>query len=219
MYFFEILENIMSDRNLKISDISKMTDIPDSTLRSIINRKNKTVALDVAFKISKGLNIPIEELNNKEDLYYKNTEKKECNKINNIKIGERIKTLREEKGITQDELATKLGYTSRSSIAKIESGKTDISQSKVKEIAEILNTTTSYLIDGTENILTQKDEKDIAKKMDSLIEQIDTQDALMFDGEPLDEESKELLKASLENSLRMAKAIAKQKYTPKKYKK
>mgnify|MGYP006069173695 CR=1 FL=1 len=138
-------------------------------------------------------------------------------KISNIY--ERIKTLREEKGITQDELATKLGYTSRSSIAKIESGKTDISQSKVKEIAEILNTTTSYLMDGNENILNQKDEKDIAKKMDSLIEQIDTQDALMFDGEPLDEESKELLKASLENSLRMAKAIAKQKYTPKKYRK
>ena len=108
-------------------------------------------------------------------------------KISNIY--ERIKTLREEKGITQDELATKLGYTSRSSIAKIESGKTDISQSKVKEIAEILNTTTSYLMDGNENILNQKDEKDIAKKMDSLIEQIDTQDALMFDGEPLDEDS------------------------------
>lgn len=138
-------------------------------------------------------------------------------KISNIY--ERIKTLREEKGITQDELAAKLGYTSRSSIAKIESGKTDISQSKVKEIAEILNTTTSYLMDGNENILNQKDEKDIAKKMDNLIEQIDTQDALMFDGEPLDEESKELLKISLENSLRMAKVIAKQKYTPKKYRK
>ena len=138
-------------------------------------------------------------------------------KISNIY--ERIKTLREEKGITQDELAAKLGYTSRSSIAKIESGKTDISQSKVKEIAEILNTTTSYLMDGNENILNQKDEKDIAKKMDNLIEQIDTQDALMFDGEPLDEESKELLKVSLENSLRMAKVIAKQKYTPKKYRK
>ena len=138
-------------------------------------------------------------------------------KISNIY--ERIKTLREEKGITQDELAAKLGYTSRSSIAKIESGKTDISQSKVKEIAEILNTTTSYLMDGNENILNQKDEKDIAKKMDNLIEQIDTQDALMFDREPLDEESKELLKISLENSLRMAKVIAKQKYTPKKYRK
>ena len=55
--------------------------------------------------------------------------------------------------------------------------------------------------------------------MNIILSQIDTQDALMFDGEPLDEESKELLKASLENSMRMAKALAKQKFTPKKYRK
>ena len=95
----------------------------------------------------------------------------------------------------------------------------NLSKLVITKIAEILNTTPSYLMDGNENILNQKDEKDIAKKMDNLIEQIDTQDALMFDGEPLDEESKELLKISLENSLRMAKVIAKQKYTPKKYRK
>lgn len=47
----------------------------------------------------------------------------------------------------------------------------------------------------------------------------DGKEALMFNGEPLDDESKELLKQSLENSLRMAKVIAKRKYTPKKYRK
>lgn len=62
MEFYKILENIMYEKNMKISDIAKKTNIPDSTLRSILNRKNKTVALDVAFKISKGLNIDIEEL-------------------------------------------------------------------------------------------------------------------------------------------------------------
>ena len=48
-----------------------------------------------------------------------------------------------------------------------------------------------------------------------------SQDGLMFDGEPLelDDLTKELLKQSLENSMRMAKKIAKEKYTPKKYKK
>ena len=43
--------------------------------------------------------------------------------------------------------------------------------------------------------------------------------ALMFDGEPLDDESRELLISSLENSIRMAKLINKRKYTPKKYRK
>ena len=42
-------------------------------------------------------------------------------------------------------------------------------------------------------------------------------DGLMFDGEPLSEKERELLKISLENSLRIGKQIAKEKYTPKKY--
>ena len=41
----------------------------------------------------------------------------------------------------------------------------------------------------------------------------------MFSGEPLGDETRELLKASLENSIRIAKINAKQKFTPKKYRK
>ena len=39
----------------------------------------------------------------------------------------------------------------------------------------------------------------------------------MFSGEPLDDNTRELLKASLENSITIAKINAKQKFTPKKY--
>lgn len=39
----------------------------------------------------------------------------------------------------------------------------------------------------------------------------------MFDGEPMDEETKELLRVSLENGVRIAKISAKKKFTPKKY--
>ncbi len=39
----------------------------------------------------------------------------------------------------------------------------------------------------------------------------------MFDGEVMDDNTRELLKASLENSMRIAKINAKQKFTPKKY--
>ena len=45
---------------------------------------------------------------------------------------ERIKLRREQLEITQDELAKKIGYTSRSTINKIELGKNDIPQSKNK---------------------------------------------------------------------------------------
>ncbi len=63
MFLYEILENIMNEKSLKVSDIAKLTNLTDSTIRSIITRKSKTVSLEVAFKLSKGLNVSLERLN------------------------------------------------------------------------------------------------------------------------------------------------------------
>ena len=56
MDFYKILEDIMQQKSISIPDVARMCNLPDSTIRSIISRKSKTVALEVAFKISKGLN-------------------------------------------------------------------------------------------------------------------------------------------------------------------
>ncbi len=61
-------------------------------------------------------------------------------------IGKRIKEKRESIGMTQEELASKLGYRNKSSIAKIETGTNDIVQSKVVEFANVLNTSVAYLM-------------------------------------------------------------------------
>lgn len=61
-------------------------------------------------------------------------------------IGSRIKIRREELGISQTELAQRLGYKSRSSINKIELGERSITQQKIKAIADALNTTPSYIM-------------------------------------------------------------------------
>ncbi len=61
-------------------------------------------------------------------------------------IGKRIKEKRESLGITQEELAQKLGYKNKSTIAKIETGTNDIIQSKVVEFATALQTSVSYLM-------------------------------------------------------------------------
>lgn len=61
-------------------------------------------------------------------------------------IGKRIREKREALGMTQEELAAKLGYKNKSSIAKIETGANDIVQSKVIEFANVLHTTVSYLM-------------------------------------------------------------------------
>ena len=63
-----------------------------------------------------------------------------------MELYKRIKARREELGMSQEELATKLGYKSRSTINKIEMGKNDITQSKIIAFANALQTTPSYLM-------------------------------------------------------------------------
>lgn len=63
-----------------------------------------------------------------------------------MQIGDRIKARRIELGLTQDELAKKLGYKSRSTINKIELNINDITQPKIIDFAAALDTTVSYLM-------------------------------------------------------------------------
>lgn len=53
--------------------------------------------------------------------------------------GEQIKQRRLELGISQEELAKRVGYTDRSTIAKIETGVNDITVNKFVEIAHALS--------------------------------------------------------------------------------
>lgn len=66
-------------------------------------------------------------------------------------IGNRIKECRENLGLTQEQLAQKLGYKSKTTINKIEKGINDITQSKVKDFADVLNTTPAYLMGWEED--------------------------------------------------------------------
>ena len=61
-------------------------------------------------------------------------------------IGLRIKVRREELGLTQEELSKRLGYKSKSSLNKIELGIQGLRQSKIKAIADALQTTPSYIM-------------------------------------------------------------------------
>lgn len=73
----------------------------------------------------------------------------------NMTIYDRIRKLREEKGMSQQELAERVGFKTASAVNKIELGLRNINQSKVSDFARALNTTTSYLIDGEDNTSAQ----------------------------------------------------------------
>lgn len=63
-----------------------------------------------------------------------------------VDLYKNIRLKREQLGMSQDDLAGLVGYTSRTSIAKIEGGKIDLPQSKVELFAHALHTTPAELL-------------------------------------------------------------------------
>lgn len=69
-----------------------------------------------------------------------------------LDIGKRIKLLRNQNKMSQSELAEKMGYTSRTTISKIESGNIKITTEDVVRFAEALHTSVPYLMGWNDNI-------------------------------------------------------------------
>ena len=61
-------------------------------------------------------------------------------------LSRRIRHRREELGLSQEELADRMGYRSKSSITKLEKGVNDLPQSKLEELAIALHTTSAWLL-------------------------------------------------------------------------
>ena len=96
--------------------------------------------------------------------------------ISMLKLYENIKELRKENNWTQDDLAKRLGYTDRSSIAKIEAGKVDLSQSKIIEFANVFGVEPGDLmgwdIKGAIDAYIQSD-RDRAVILDSMVKNLE----------------------------------------------
>lgn len=130
-------------------------------------------------------------------------------------LKERIQSLCKSAGKSMNQVETDLGF-GKGYISKL--GKSTPNATKIKLIADYFNVSVDYLMNGkdsAENELSARNERDIEKALKETLEQLDSQDGLMFDGEALDDNTKELLKISLENTIRTAKIAAKKKFTPK----
>lgn len=68
-----------------------------------------------------------------------------------LQLYENIKKFRLQAKMSQLELARRTGYTDRSSIAKVERGTVDLSQSKIKQFADALGVTPSELLGWDED--------------------------------------------------------------------
>ena len=63
-----------------------------------------------------------------------------------MSVGANIKKRRYELRMSQQDLAYKMGYKTRSTIAKIESGENDVSQKKLQKFAAVLDTSVEALV-------------------------------------------------------------------------
>ena len=132
----------------------------------------------------------------------------------------RLKELRENRNLTQAELA-KLLKVSPSAIGMYEQGRRDPDSSTLKKLSVLFNVSVDYLLDNQppQNdslpALTPKDERQIAKDLENIVDSLNGAAAMSDD--PEDEEDREMLKAALLQAMTLSKRIAKKKFTPKKY--
>ena len=66
-----------------------------------------------------------------------------------MSLGNNIRNRRIALHLSQQDLADALGYKTRSSIAKLEKDNSSISAEKLNTLANTLNTTVDYLVNGT----------------------------------------------------------------------
>lgn len=135
-----------------------------------------------------------------------------------------IESLGKELGYKNMTVLCKAAGVPRSTMSELNNGRSkDLSKPNAQKFADILGVTLDEVY-GEETkkapILTKKDERDIERRLSAMIAELNgPTDGLMFDGEPIDDETRQLLEMSLRNQLEISKRIAKQKFTPKKYRK
>ena len=81
----------------------------------------------------------------------------------NQNIRENIKRFRQKAGMTQAELAAKVGYADKSMIAKIESGKTEPPFDKLKKFAEVFQISFFDLYFSEEELREMKEDEELSR--------------------------------------------------------
>ncbi|WP_438431973.1 helix-turn-helix domain-containing protein [Gorillibacterium sp. sgz500922] len=142
-----------------------------------------------------------------------------------MKIGKTLSELRARRRLTQDEMADLLGVKR----ARYNAWENNIARpdlDMIGKLAEVHGVSVDFLLGRSSDsqpaaaaagTLVPREERDIAKDLEKMMNDLESKEALSFHGEAMDEQTKELLRISLENSMRLAKQLSKQKFTPHKY--
>lgn len=143
-------------------------------------------------------------------------------------FGRSLREIRKQKSLTVNQLAMYSGVSS-AQISRIENGLRGIPKPEtIRKLSDalkypyedLLRKAGHLVVEESNEIysaqLTNKDQKDIAKRIEQIKHDMENADGLAFDGEPMSDEAMESFLEAMEYVVSQTKRINK-KYTPKKY--
>lgn len=120
-------------------------------------------------------------------------------------IYERIENLRKSQGLSQGKLEKQLGF-SNGSISKWKNSTPKVE--RLQKLADFFGVSVEYLMTGKEDEQKEKDNTgDLKQKFEELKELLESgkMQPLRYDGQPIDDNTKELLLKQVEISMAMMK--------------
>ena len=137
-----------------------------------------------------------------------------------------IESLCKEKG-TNITAMCKAAKISRAPLTELKMGRSKtLSSATLSKIAAYFGVSVDYLLGNKEkpapesrNGLSIKEQKDIARKLEKMMDELEESGDLMFDGDPASEEAKESIRNALAMGLEYARKVNREKYNPNKNKK
>ena len=121
-------------------------------------------------------------------------------------IGGKIKQLRKKAGMTQSELAAKLGV-SASAVGMYEQGRREPDNETLRKLCSVLDVSGDYLI-GNQDISNTEGTVEVAEVFDEFTKRLTQQEGLMFDGVPLNREDR----IKIIEAIKVVAALARQQH-------
>lgn len=133
---------------------------------------------------------------------------------------DRFKQLCDDKGVSCNKAALEIGLSNATPTKWRKTGATPNSET-LQRIAGYFGVTIQFLL-GQETektpALTKKDERDIARDVETIMSRLADGDGLMFDGDPMSDEARESMLNAIRLGLEAAKIRNKARFTPTKFK-
>jgi transcriptional regulator with XRE-family HTH domain len=131
-------------------------------------------------------------------------------------LGERLRIARERKGYSQTEVYRRTNINNKT-LSRYELDGSEPDLETLKLLSELYEADYEWLsTGGTSTTNSNKDEIDIAKRMEQIRKDLTSEDGLLFNGEPMSEEAIESFLEAMEYAVRQTQRINK-KFIPKKY--